>query len=169
MNLFKEKSWSPYFVGILIGLLTWFAFLSADHLLGITTAIEYTSGLVLKPFAQKLSYFTDNTPKITWEWMLVLGVFLGAYFSSKLSHDRPHDPVPKLWRKRFGNNVSKRYLMAFMGGAIMMYGARVAQGCTSGHGISGILQFAVSSWIFVPVFGVVGIMTAKLIYRNVQE
>jgi uncharacterized protein len=166
MNSLKKKSWAPYTVGILIGLLSWFANLSADQLLGITSPFEHTAGFVIKPLLSDFSYFRENTPQLNWEWMLVLGVILGAYVSSKISGDRNHSSVPRLWEARFGSNVRKRNGLAFLGGFIMMYGARIAQGCTSGHGISGVLQFALSSWIFVLVFGVTGILVAKLIYRK---
>lgn len=164
MHSLKKKSWAPYTVGILIGLLSWFANLSADQFLGITGPFENTAAFVIKPFIN--GYFQENTPQLNWEWMLVLGVILGAYVSSKLSGDRRHSSVPRLWEARFGNHVNKRMGLAFLGGFIMMYGARIAQGCTSGHGISGVLQFALSSWIFVPVFGVTAILVAKLIYKN---
>jgi uncharacterized protein len=167
MKLLRHKSWSPYFVGLLIGLLSLFALMTADHLLGITTAFEYTSAIILKFFASTGEYYDINSPKINWEWMLVLGVFLGSYLSSKLSGDRAHPRVPRLWGKRFGDSIPKRFAMAFLGGGLMMYGARIAEGCTSGHGISGILQFAVSSWIFVPTFCVVGFIVAQLIYKKV--
>jgi hypothetical protein len=50
-----------------------------------------------------------------------------------------------------------------------MYGARLADGCTSGHGISGCLQLAVSGWLFFIVMFASGILTAKLLYgRSVQ-
>ena len=45
-----------------------------------------------------------------------------------------------------------------------MLGARLAQGCTSGHGISGALQLAVSSWLFVAVFVATAIAAALAIY-----
>lgn len=166
MNLFKRKSWSPYAVGILIGLLSWFAMLSADQFLGITTPLEHTAAFFLSFFREQLTYFSDTNPKINWAWMLVLGVFIGAFLSSKLSGDRKHPVVPPLWESHFGPNKNKRLFFAFLGGLIMMLGARIAQGCTSGHGISGLLQFAVSSWIFVPVFGLTGIIFAHLIYSN---
>ena len=38
-----------------------------------------------------------------------------------------------------------------------MFGARMAKGCTSGHGISGTSQLAASSWLFVPIFMLSGI------------
>ena len=46
----------------------------------------------------------------------------------------------------------------------MMFGARVAQGCTSGHAISGTLQLAVSSWVFALVIFPVAVVTAFLLY-----
>ena len=43
--------------------------------------------------------------------------------------------------------------------------ARWAGGCTSGHGISGTLQLAVSSWIAAGCFFIGGIATAMLIFK----
>jgi uncharacterized membrane protein YedE/YeeE len=169
MNTLRKKSWAPYTVGILIGLLSWFSNLSADEFLGITTPFEHTAAFFVKPFLSGIQYFQENAPQLDWGWMLVLGVLLGAFVSSKISGDRKHPNVPPLWKARFGDNERKRMGLAFLGGLIMMYGARIAQGCTSGHGISGILQFALSSWIFVPVFGVTGIIVAKLIYGNTRR
>ena len=60
--------------------------------------------------------------------------------------------VPALWEARFGADVALRLIVAFAGGAIMAYGARLAGGCTSGHGISGALQLSVSSWIALGCF-----------------
>jgi uncharacterized membrane protein YedE/YeeE len=54
--------------------------------------------------------------------------------------------------------------VAFLSGGLMMFGARLAQGCTSGHGISGTLQLAVSSWIFIIVAFTVGTITTLLLY-----
>lgn len=170
---FKMKSWSPYVVGAAIGVLSWFAFWSADHPLGITTPFEHTTALIGKAAAPQVEqthgYYLakqqeGKPPKIGWEWMLVVGVFFGATLSSLLSGDRTRLKVPDLWRGRFGDSVAKRFTAAFFGGALMMFGARLAQGCTSGHGISGSLQLAVSSWTFVVVFFAVGIATALLMF-----
>lgn len=142
MEALGKKAWSPYIVGAAIGLLSWFTFASADRQIGITTAFEYTAALAGKAAAPELasgnSYFAakaaeNKPPKIDWEWMFVLGVFLGAYLSSRYSGDRSSEPVPELWRWRFGNSPGIRYLGAFLGGFIMMLGARIAQGCTSGR------------------------------------
>jgi hypothetical protein len=53
---------------------------------------------------------------------------------------------------------------AFAGGVILMFGARLAGGCTSGHGISGSLQLALSGWAFFASVFLSGILTAFLIF-----
>jgi hypothetical protein len=86
-NAFTLKSWSPYLVGAGIGVLSWFAFATANHPLGITTAFEDTAALAGKAVAPGVEeghpLYTKRAaegkpPKIGWEWMLVLGVFVGA-------------------------------------------------------------------------------------------
>ncbi|MBA3481104.1 MAG: YeeE/YedE family protein [Pirellulales bacterium] len=172
-NPLTKKSWSPYVVGALIGMLSWFAFATADHPIGVTTAFEHSAALAEKAAAPKVaqtnSYFAKKEaegkpPKIDWEWMLVVGVFFGALASSQLSGDRNTPTVPALWRWRFGSGPAKRLIVAFFSGGLMMFGARLAQGCTSGHGISGALQLAVSSWMFIVVAFGVGIVTTFLLY-----
>jgi hypothetical protein len=57
--------------------------------------------------------------------------------------------------------------MATLGGFIMVFGARIADGCTSGHGVSGIAQLAIGSFIAVTAMFAAGIVTANLIYKRV--
>lgn len=163
----KAKAWSPYAVGVGLGVLSWFAFATADRGLGITTAFEHSAALLggLLGFDGAISpYVAKEKPKISWEWMLVVGVFLGAWLSSTLSGDRTRKAVPSLWRERFGDSRRKRYLASFAGGAVMMLGARIAGGCTSGHGITGTLQLAVSSWLFIIAAFAVAMLTAFTLY-----
>lgn len=163
-----SKSWSPYAVGVGLGVLSWLAFATADHGLGITTAFEHTAALIergIAPASATDAYFAQEKPKIDWEWMLVVGVFLGSFLSSKLSGDRVTATMPALWRARFGGSVSKRLVAAFGAGALMMFGARLARGCTSGHGITGALQLAVSSWIFIGLAFAAAIATAFTLFH----
>lgn len=98
--------------------------------------------------------------------MLVLGVIIGSFFSAIISGDlHANDWVPSLWASVFGDSVVLRVLVALAGGIIIGFGARFAGGCTSGHGISGTLQLAVSSWISAISFFVGGIITAHLIFK----
>jgi len=172
-NPLFQKSWSPYVVGAGIGVLSWFAFATVDHPLGITTAFEKSAALsaraVMPTIEHSNEYFAKKAAegkplKIDWEWMLVIGVFVGAFVSSKLSGDRESSTVPPLWKWRFGPSAFPRLVVAFLSGGLMMFGARLAQGCTSGHGISGTLQLAVSSWIFIIIAFTVGTITTFLLY-----
>lgn len=160
MRSVRAKSWSPYAVGAGLGILSWLAFATADRGLGITTAFEFSAGLM----AGSAAYLAEHQPKIDWEWMLVLGVFIGSFLSSKLSGDREHATVPPAWRNRFGSSIGLRLASAFAGGFVMMIGARLARGCTSGHGITGALQLAVSSWIFIALAFGAAIATALALY-----
>ena len=88
------------------------------------------------------------------------------------SYRPEHVPAP--WKWRFGESRALRYLGAFIGGFLVLCGARLAGGCTSGHGISGGPQFNVSSWIFFPSFFAAGIVTAFVLFgkegrRHVQD
>lgn len=168
MQALKSTRWSPYAVGTGIGVLSWFAFATVDRGLGITTVFEYAAALASRALspgeATSNSYFAHHAPTIGWEWMVVLGVLLGSLLSSLLSGDRKHATVPSIWRRRFGDSVFVRMLAAFAGGAVMMLGARLAQGCTSGHGITGALQLAVSSWVFITVAFVAASLVALLMF-----
>lgn len=172
-NPLTMKSWSPYAVGVGIGVLSWFAFATADHPLGITTAFEHTAALAGQAAAPAEAdghpYYAEQEakgkpPKIGWGWMLVAGVFLGALISARLSGDRGAEDVPALWRWRFGDSKAVRFLGAFLAAGLMIFGARLAKGCTSGHAISGALQLAVSSWAFAAVMFLAAIATAFLVY-----
>ena len=153
--------------------MSWWAFATADKPIGVTSAFENSASLAAKAAVPQQmegsAYYANRIkenkpPTIDWEWMLVVGVLIGAFASSMISRDRLSGSVPPLWRWRFGDKPAVRYLGAFAGGCVMMLGARIAQGCTSGHGISGTLQLALSSWIFVPTMFLVAVATAFLIY-----
>lgn len=172
-NPLSMKSWPPYAVGVGIGLLSWFAFATANRPLGVSTAFEHSAALVEKAVVpgveQTNRYFAAKSdegkpPKIGWEWMLVLGVLVGALLSSRLSGDRSPETVPALWRWRFGGSPAVRLAVAFLAGGVMLFGARLAGGCTSGHGISGNLQLALSSVVFTVTFFAAAIATAFALY-----
>ncbi len=172
-NPLKMKSWSPYLVGAGLGVLSWFAFGSANKHLAITLQFEHVAALTeqaaLPDAARHNTYYAvraaeGKSPKISWELMLLGGVFLGGMLSSWLAGDRNTLKVPPLWRWRFGESSTKRFAFAFVGGAVMIFGARLAGGCTSGHGISGTLQLAVSSWTFIVLAFATAVSTAFLIY-----
>ena len=168
MEWLRMARWSPYVVGAGIGVLCWLAFLLSDKAIGCSTAFARTAGMVERLWrgdkVLQKEYYKRFVPAIDWEWMLVLGAVIGAFISAQLSGEFGLDWVPQLWQETFGGAPWTRLLVAFVGGALMGIGSRWAGGCTSGHGISGTLQLAVSSWLAAICFFVVGAITAHLIY-----
>lgn len=168
MEFLREVRWSPYAVGIGIGILSWFTFLISRKPLACSTSFATTSGMIerlfagekiaLKPYYQKIGLAVD------WQWMLVLGIIIGSLISALLSGDFRWQWVPSLWAGAFGGNALLRVIVALVGGICVGFGARWAGGCTSGHGISGTLQLAVSSWISAICFFIGGILTAHMIF-----
>lgn len=175
MNPLFIRRWNPYVVGVGIGVLSWLTFLTMDKALGTSSSFVHVAGMIESLFSpahvlgeQAAPYFAKEintkTPLFDWQLFLVVGVFLGAWLSSQLSGDRTGERVPALWAWRFGPSVAKRYVAAFAFGAVMLYGARLAGGCTSGHGISGSLQLAVSSWVFFLSMFAGGVATAFALF-----
>jgi hypothetical protein len=172
MRWLRLRSWSPYVVGTLIGVLSWFTFASADKALGVSTTFVRAAGFVEQAVApahvQENAYFMSKGIKVDWQMMLVGGILLGTFLSAWLSRDLRVERVPELWKARFGDSVVLRYAMAFLGGIILIFGARLAGGCTSGHGISGALQLAASGWTFFMAVFAAGIATAFTLYGKVR-
>ena len=169
MEWLRLEQWSPYAVGIGIGLLSCVAFVLSDKPIGCSTAFSRTSGMIEHLFrggivAEK-AYYKKFAPSIEWEWMLVVGIFIGGFLSAKLSGQFKEVWVPATWASSFGSTPLVRWFVALIGGIIIGIGSRWAGGCTSGHGISGTLQLAVSSWLAVLCFFIGGIVTAMLIFN----
>jgi uncharacterized protein len=165
-----RPSWSPYLVGAGIGVLSWLSMVTAKKPIGITGAFEHTAAGVGQRIAPRASganaYVAkaDQVPTLDWEWMLAAGTLLGSLLSARADGSAGGMHVPVRWQQRFGGSRFKRDLAAFVGGALMMFGARTAKGCTSGHTISGTMQLAASSWLFAPVMGVTAAGIARLLF-----
>ena len=169
MEWLRMPVWSPYAVGAGIGLLSCVAFLLSDRYIGCSAAFSKTSGMIERLLrgekVEQKPYYKKIIPSIDWEWMLVLGVLLGGFASAVIAGQFQLSWVPHRWTVHFGDTPALRWFTALCGGIIMGLGARWAGGCTSGHGISGTLQLAVSSWLAVICFFIGGIVTAMVIYR----
>lgn len=169
MDWLSMERWSPYTIGIGIGVLSWLSFLLSNKTIGCSTAFARTSGMIERLFrgnkVLERPYYQQFIPTIDWQWMLVLGVLIGAFISAQLSGRFRLDWVPNLWAETFGYTPVARWAVALVGGVLMGIGSRWAGGCTSGHGISGTLQLAVSSWLAALCFFVGGIATAMLIFK----
>ncbi len=169
MHFFAETSWSPYAVGIGIGILSWFSFLVSRKPIACSTSFAKASGMIEKLFRGKKvdlkPYYQKEKLALDWQMMLVLGIVIGSLISALLSGDFQWQWVPSIWANVFGMNPVLRVIVALVGGICLGFGARWADGCTSGHGISGTLQLAVSSWISAIFFFIGGILMAQFIFK----
>lgn len=164
-----RPAWPPQAAGPALGALNVASMATAGRPLGITTAFEDAAALLARrgaPDALRVNAYLqarDDAPRPGWEWALVAGVALGSWASARAAGVTPA-AVPERWAARFGPRPGPRYLASFVGGALLMFGARAARGCTSGHGISGTAQLALSSWVFTPLMFGVGAGVARALY-----
>jgi len=161
--------WNPYVVGAALGVLSWFVFAVVDKPLGISTSLSAASGWCAAPAMGSEAvaanpYWAKHRPKWDYGMLFIAGTFAGAMASAVVSRTFRVETVPEVWRRRFGPSKAKRLLWAFIGGVLILYGARLAGGCTSGHGISGSLQLALSSWTFFLTMFAAGVVTALVLF-----
>jgi uncharacterized protein len=129
----NNGGWSPYLAGALSGLVGILSVLLAGKYFGASTTFVKTAGLIEKVFGHdrvaEMSYFIKNTPQIDWQWMFVVGVFLGAMISALTSGSFTLQAVPDMWAEKFStHSTGKRAVTAFFGGVVAMFGARLAGG-----------------------------------------
>lgn len=170
----QDKGWHPYLAGSLSAFVSILSVWIAGKYLGASTTFVRTTGMVEQLFGYervaKMEYFIREVPKIDWQWMMVFGIMIGAFIAAATSGSFRLQAVPDMWRQRFGPGIPHRAVFAFFGGIIAMYGARLADGCPSGHGLSGALQLAVSGYIALACFFLGGIVTARILYgRNEKQ
>ncbi len=104
---------------------------------------------------------------LNYGFVFVIFIILGAFLSAvtKGPAATPSErTAPEVFRNRFGDSAGKRYLAAFIGGVLVLFGARLAGGCTSGHMMSGMMQTSVSGYLFAMAAFAVAVPVAILIY-----
>ncbi|MBP2293318.1 YeeE/YedE thiosulfate transporter family protein [Azospirillum rugosum] len=166
----RDKAWSPYAAGVLIGLLQIPAFLLINTALGasssyVTVAAHLVS--LVDPAVSGIKYAAQHLEgaKNWWQVAMVAGIAAGAFISSRLSGVRRRGFSP-VWTRVVGlRSLAGRTLMGVAGGFVMLLGARIADGCTSGHGISGMAQLAVGSFVAVGAMFAGGILVAMMMKR----
>jgi hypothetical protein len=169
-----DGGWNPYFAGILVGILAVVSVLVTTQLLGkakylgASTTFVRTAGLVEQKVAPEHvaqnDYFQAKGVKVDWQMLFVVGILFGSLGASLTDKSFKKEAVPPMWSERFGTSPSFRAVGAFLGGMVALFGARLAGGCPSGHGLSGMMQLSVSGFLALVCFLIGGILVARLLY-----
>ncbi|MCB0317472.1 MAG: YeeE/YedE family protein [Bdellovibrionales bacterium] len=143
-------------------------------------AKQFNNELIVKDETAKTGYASSNAylnksggkyakevaNPINYGFLFVVFMFLGGFLGKKMQKGAQIKQLPVFHLNRFGDKHSTRYLLAFLGGAIVLWGARLAGGCTSGHMMSGMMQTSISGYLFAIAAFIVAIPTSIYIYKN---
>ncbi len=161
---YTGPAWSPYLVGAGIGMLSWLTFYFSDKPIGASSFYAHIAGFLGKRIAPRrtksLAYFKEKPPRVGWGFVFVLAIVAGAAVAALTGGEFANQWLHPMWRARFGDSLILRAAIGVGGGMLMALGARLAGGCTSGHGISGTLQLNPGSWITAICLFIGGILVA---------
>ena len=115
-------------------------------------------------------YAKNVANPLNYSFVFVLAILAGAFISNITKGPKPtveDKTAPEVWRSRFGSSPGQRYIAAFIGGILVLFGARLAGGCTSGHMMSGMMQTSLSGYLFaLGAFGAAVPLAIILYKRN---
>jgi len=166
----RRLSW--WMGGILMALLLLFAFslFGANRPIGASTYVPYYAGIIFGMNPEDYTYLQKVEKAGAWEGVMLLGALVGGFFTSVfVTKTFRISVIPAGWRAYKNNSVASRLIWSFVSGFLLILGARLAGGCTSGHFLSGMSQTAFSSMIFGGVVLVTLLVTGKLFYKGEQR
>lgn len=173
--MLKQQKWNPYLAGALAGVLLVLSVLIAHQFYGASTTFPRLGSWLEKLVGinvEKFDYFTTKNGKYgpgslpNWQLLFHLGILIGAFLSAWLSNSFKIVTVPSRWKEVHGANWPKRMVWAVIGGIILIIGARMAGGCPSGHGLSGVAQLAASGLLALPFFFLGGVISANILLKK---
>nr|WP_320190099.1 YeeE/YedE thiosulfate transporter family protein [uncultured Desulfobacter sp.] len=114
-------------------------------------------------------YAENVANPINYSFIFVVAMVIGAFLSSRLGGPKPtaSDHIaPEVWRQRFGESSILRFVTVFFAGVLVLFGARLAGGCTSGHMMSGMMQTSLSGFLFAAGAFAAAVPVAVLVYKR---
>lgn len=160
----KSKKW--ILSGIALAVLNLIVFSSAvtNRPIGASTAFPYVADFLTG--LTNNDYYNAVKAPGNWELIFLTGAFVSGIVIALVRKELKPVLIHDNWKKYKGNSTAKRVIWSFIGGFILVFGARMAGGCTSGHILSGGMQFAFGSLLFA-VFTFIGLLiTGKLFYNK---
>jgi uncharacterized membrane protein YedE/YeeE len=144
---------NPYLAGILLGIVLFLAFFITGSGLGASGGLNrmlvYFENMIAPEHINQVPYLLkmaggNLNPLNNWIVYMTIGTIFGGFLSGLLGRRMKFETNKG---PRIGNKT--RWMMAFLGGILMGYGARLARGCTSGQALSGGAVLSVGSWAFM--------------------
>jgi uncharacterized membrane protein YedE/YeeE len=152
-NVESKPYWSPYLAGTGLGLVLLASFVFMGRGLGASGAYTRISAYFMKMVSSEhafsltyLQEYLKDDYHVLNEFLVFMlaGVFVGGFisaaFSGRVIFGIDKGPTFPVWG---------RLSLAFVGGIISAYGARLARGCTSGQALTGGASLALGSWVFM--------------------
>jgi hypothetical protein len=149
---------NPYVAGTLLGVVLFASIYVTGGGLGASASMSRVQtgllDLVAPGHVDRVAYFAEiaggnRSPWAHYSVYMLVGTILGGFVSGLIN-----GRVKLETRRGPRVSVRARWALAFLGGALMGYGARLARGCTSGQALSGGAVLSVGSWAFaMAVFG----------------
>ena len=148
-----DSYWNPYLAGALLGVLLFSTFFLTGHGLGSSGGVDRimvaVQDLVAPRHVDTTPYLAamaggERNPLDHWVVWQVAGILIGGFVSGwlrgRVRLETRHGPQI---------TARTRWVLAFLGGILMGYGARMARGCTSGQALSGGAVLSAGSWAFM--------------------
>jgi uncharacterized membrane protein YedE/YeeE len=144
---------NPYVAGTILGIVLFLAFFITGTGLGasggLNRALVYAQNIISPEHIDQVPYLLkmaggSTNPLDNWIVYLTAGTLLGGFLSGLYGRR-----VKLETNKGPGIGNGTRWVLAFIGGGLMGYGARLARGCTSGQALSGGAVLSVGSWAFM--------------------
>ena len=179
--------WNWKFGGVALGLVFFLAVLLVKPI-GVSTQFVILDGILWNAVDTSVVTQTDDgytstnayldksggkyaksvANPLNYSFLFVLAMMLGGGLAAYLRGGvgEREKSIPEIWRANYGDSQWKRYAAAFAGGFIVLYGARLAGGCTSGHMMSGMMQTSLSGYIFAAGAFAAAIPTAMMLYKQ---
>jgi hypothetical protein len=188
-----QRQWNWRVSGVALGVV----FLLAVALvkpIGVSTQFVIFDGILWNAFSNDIvvedtnsegsysspnAYFNKSGGKyaksvakpLNYSFVFVVAMILGGFLAGKLQAtkaSKESSTIPPVWRERFGGSSFKRHVTAFIGGVLVLIGARLAGGCTSGHMMSGMMQTSLSGYLFALGAFIVAVPVALSMYKEGQ-
>jgi hypothetical protein len=168
------KAIVPWWVaGIILGLVQILAVWVADPL-GVSTQFVILDAKAINRFAPE---YTQNHPLISqpknqaigYGFWLDVGIVVGSLVAAIAYRRWKLQTTTVWWTVGRGGTVVGRFISGFFAGILILLGARLANGCTSGQFASGWAQLSLSAAPFTVTLFAFGMLTAWMMYPKTPD